>query len=382
MPNKLIKNNALYLYGPVGGSFWSDEGFTATDVLDALGELPGDEIDVHINSGGGLAFDGIAIYNALKASDKLIRTHVDGIAASAASIIAMAGDEVVMHDGALMMVHDASGFTMGNAVDHEKTVAVLHKLDGQLANVYSRRTGKKAEAMRAMMDAETWMDCDEAVAQGFATAKVAEASAAVSGFAYHSYKNAPMHLKGIGWQAGDQRSAVFTPNPEAVARFTAAIAAVVPEPPIVKPQEKVVMNLETLRAEHPALYAEVMALGVAAERARVSGIMELSAPGAEAVLSAAIANGQTRGDAAEALLRAERSTRVAALATAAADEAALAGLRAQPPAPPAAKPGDGLEGEAKYKAEWQAMSEDDRSGFFDRFGTYKTHRTMEEAKRH
>src|SRR4051812_38410199 len=104
MAHRLIRNGDLVLNGPVGGSFFSETGFSDNDVIEALTELEGD-ITVRINSGGGSAFQGIGIFNALKAHDGKVTVAVDGIAASAASIIAMAGEDIVMREGAMMMIH-------------------------------------------------------------------------------------------------------------------------------------------------------------------------------------------------------------------------------------------------------------------------------------
>ncbi len=115
MPSRLIVNGELVLFGTVGmvSFFDEDDGFTAIEVQRALAEMNGD-IVVKINSGGGVAFDGLAIHNALKDFAGKVTVFVQGIAASAASIIAMAGDEVVMQAGALLMIHDGSGLTLGD----------------------------------------------------------------------------------------------------------------------------------------------------------------------------------------------------------------------------------------------------------------------------
>lgn len=193
MPSDLIVDGELMLYGPVGGSWWDDGGFTATEVLQALAEMEGD-ITVRLNSGGGIAWDGIAIYNALHARASKVTVVIDGVAASAASVIAMGGDDIVMRTGALMMIHDASTITWGTAEDHEKSAALLGKLDGQLAAVYAARTGLDLSEISGLMDAETWMDGAEAVEKGFATAAGAEKAAKASAFDYRLYAHAPKPL--------------------------------------------------------------------------------------------------------------------------------------------------------------------------------------------
>ncbi|RVD66413.1 ClpP-like prohead protease/major capsid protein fusion protein [Mesorhizobium sp. M7A.F.Ca.ET.027.03.2.1] len=168
MPN-LIVNGELVLYGPVGISdFWEDTGFTAIQVMSALSELRGD-VTVRINSAGGIAYEGVAIYHLLKNHDGKVRIVIDAIAASAASVVAMAGDEIVMPEGTVMMIHNPSGITFGNADDHRETADLLEQLGTIWAQVYVKRTGLPETEIAAMMKAETWLSGDEAVAKGFAT---------------------------------------------------------------------------------------------------------------------------------------------------------------------------------------------------------------------
>jgi ATP-dependent protease ClpP protease subunit len=117
----LLVNGALQLYGAVGITW--DEGFSVSDVAAALAEHGEGDLTVRINSGGGIATDGMAIYSLLKTHPGEITMIVDGVAASAASLIAMAGDKRQMMDGAMLMIHDPATITLGNAAEHEKTVA-------------------------------------------------------------------------------------------------------------------------------------------------------------------------------------------------------------------------------------------------------------------
>lgn len=201
MKHRLIKGDSLVLYGTVGATpFFFDEedeefrGFTDVEVVKALSELKGD-INVRINSGGGIATQGSAIYNSLRAYDGNVTIYVDGIAASAASIIAMAGDEVVMREGSMMMIHNASGITMGTARDHNKAIEALSRLDTSMAGIYAKKTGGTTKAARAMMDEETWFTAQEAVDEGLADRTDEEqlAEEAVA-FDYRMYANAPDHL--------------------------------------------------------------------------------------------------------------------------------------------------------------------------------------------
>lgn len=187
---KLIVDGELVLYGTVGGSVFSDEGFSAREVVDALSTLKGD-IAVRINSGGGSVFDGVAIYEALKAHRGAVTVHVDGIAASAASVIAMAGKTIVVPDAAMLMIHNAWTVTVGDASDHAKSAGVLEKINGQLADVYAKRAKLKRAYVAELMDDETWMTGGEAVDMGFAD-RTSEAEATYARFDYSQYRHAPL----------------------------------------------------------------------------------------------------------------------------------------------------------------------------------------------
>lgn len=141
-------------------------GVSAEDVAQALENITADEIEVQINSMGGDAFDGVAIYNALRSHPAQITTRVDSLAASAASIIAQAGDRRVMLTGSQMMIHDAWGLAIGNAGVMRETAEVLDKMSDTLAVIYEERSGR--DGMRDAMLSESWYTHDEAVEAGLA----------------------------------------------------------------------------------------------------------------------------------------------------------------------------------------------------------------------
>ena len=191
----VLQNGELVLYGFVGANYY-DEGFTAKDVLYALAEVGRDtDITVRINSPGGYTDDGISIYNAFKTHKGTVTVYVDGVAASAASIIAMAGKERIMRTGAMMMIHDPSSGTWGTAGDHEKSRDYLEKLGDQMAGIYSDHTGEDAATIRADMRKEIWLTGEEAVSRGFATKTEKLNAVAFSAFNYPLYANAPDNLK-------------------------------------------------------------------------------------------------------------------------------------------------------------------------------------------
>ncbi len=153
----------VYIYDEVG--FW---GVTAADFANELRGVRAETITCHINSPGGEVFDGIAIYNALKQHPAKVTIYVDSLAASVASVIAMAGDRVVMGEGAQMMIHNAHGLCLGNETDMRQMADLLERQTDNLAGFYARRAGGDKQKWRDLMAAETWFSADEAVAAGLA----------------------------------------------------------------------------------------------------------------------------------------------------------------------------------------------------------------------
>lgn len=144
-------------------------GVSAKNFLNDLRSVTSTDVDVEINSPGGDVFAGLAIYNGLRASGKKINVKVLGLAASAASLVAMAGDTIEMPENAFMMVHNPWGFAMGGADEMRSTADVLDKIGTSLVSTYAKRTGKSDAEVTALLDAETWMTAQEAVDAGFAT---------------------------------------------------------------------------------------------------------------------------------------------------------------------------------------------------------------------
>jgi len=161
----------LLVYEEIGENFWTGGGVTARSVkqsIDSAGAF--DSVSLRINSPGGDAFEGAAIYALLGSLGKPVNVFVDGIAASAASIIAMAGETITMSHVGMMMVHNAMCFCMGDGDDMRKCADVLDKVSASIGAAYVARTGKTADEISAIMDAETWMSAQDCVDQGFATA--------------------------------------------------------------------------------------------------------------------------------------------------------------------------------------------------------------------
>lgn len=208
----IYRDGALRLYGVVGGDGYWEDGFSASDVIEALAEHGRDnDLTVHVNSPGGVVAEGVAIYNALTAHKGKVRIEVDALALSSASLIAMSGDEIVMRTGALMMIHEPSGFTSGPATEHERARDLLDKIAGQMAGIYADRSGKTIEDVRAAMRGELWLTETEAVEQGYATVAEAADTTAWAAFDYRVYTKAPRALTALaaerGWKMPDTNAA-------------------------------------------------------------------------------------------------------------------------------------------------------------------------------
>lgn len=154
----------VMIYDAIGGWF----GIQTSEFVKELNDLDVDEIELHLNSPGGAAFDGIAIHNALRQHKAKVIVMVDGLAASAASIVAMGADEIAMARGSQMMIHDATAIAWGNAAAQRKTAEVLDKLSAGMAAVYAAKAGGTPGEWRTAMLAETWYSADEAVEAGLA----------------------------------------------------------------------------------------------------------------------------------------------------------------------------------------------------------------------
>jgi len=153
----------VHIYDEIG--YW---GVTAAEFVAELSQVTASAIDVHLNSPGGEIFDGIAIMNALRSHPATVTTYVDSLAASIASVIAMAGDRIVMAPNSQLMIHDGSGICIGNAAEMREMADLLDRQSDNIAAVYADRAGGTVEEWRARMTAETWYSAEEAVAAGLA----------------------------------------------------------------------------------------------------------------------------------------------------------------------------------------------------------------------
>lgn len=162
--------NTISIYDVIGEDWWTGGGFTAKRAGAALRSIGKGPVTVNINSPGGDMFEGIAIYNLLREHPGEVTVNVMGLAASAASIIAMAGDRISMALGSFLMIHNAWGVVIGNRHDMREAADLFDGFDGALADIYEARTETKRGDIVRMMDAETFMPPSDAVAKGFADA--------------------------------------------------------------------------------------------------------------------------------------------------------------------------------------------------------------------
>ena len=297
----ILDGSKLTLSGTVGDDWWGD-AFTYEDVLLALAAVDdASDLTVHINSGGGGATEGAAINALLAARTGRTDVVVEGIAASAASLIAMAGETVSMADGAVMMIHDPAGFTMGTSADHAKQIEALEALATAYARVYAAKSGKTTDEAREVMKAERWYAADEAIAEGFADAKIERPAAAVAMFDYQQYAHAPKKLRAQAknWlKANPQaaRSAAPGQKETKMTDKTPADAKPADQPEVAKAQADAVKADRERRA---AIMALDEAKGREALAEHLYASTEMSVDAVKATLAAASATEKPQPDAAK-----------------------------------------------------------------------------------
>ncbi|MEK7952774.1 head maturation protease, ClpP-related [Luteolibacter soli] len=170
------KKAAIHILDAI--SWWT--GNDARTFQQRLAAIDADEIDLYLNSPGGSVFEGVTIYNLLVAHKATVTVHVLGLAASIASVIALAGDTVHIAENAMFMIHNPSAGVWGEAEELRKVAGVLDKITESILNTYEERTKLTRDQLRTAMAATTYYTADEAVTSGFATAKVASVKAAAA----------------------------------------------------------------------------------------------------------------------------------------------------------------------------------------------------------
>lgn len=246
----------ISIYDEIG--FW---GVTAQSFSKDLKALGNDlkQINLHIHSPGGDVFDGIAIYNLLKNHPANVTVYIDGLAASMASVIAMAGNEVIMPENAMMMIHKPWGIQGGDAEDMRKYADLLDKVENTLIPAYANKTGKTPEELAEMLSAETWLNGKECVEQGFAD-KLAEplvAMASIKSRKLEDFENMPKAMKDMLFKP--QGNAGATPAPQATAT-SAQSAQPTPAAPVNQAPSAPVDNTAQVQAELNKRNADIKAV--------------------------------------------------------------------------------------------------------------------------
>ncbi|MGG0219216.1 head maturation protease, ClpP-related [Bacillus mycoides] len=165
MENNNQSKEVVYMYGVVAKGMFGD--ISSQGVREMLDKVTADEIEIHINSNGGDAFEGIAICNYLRNHPSKVTAVIDGIAASAASLIAMGADKIVMPSNTTMMVHRASTYAFGNADSLEKQSKMLRDVDDALIQSYNNRFNGEFFELESLLDNETYMTAEKAKSFGF-----------------------------------------------------------------------------------------------------------------------------------------------------------------------------------------------------------------------
>lgn len=239
----------ISIYDEIG--FWGVSAASfAQDLKDCGNNLK--QINLHIHSPGGDVFDGIAIYNLLKNHPANVTVYIDGLAASMASVIAMAGNEIIMPENAMMMIHKPWGIQGGDAEDMRKYADLLDKVENTLIPAYANKTGKTPEELAEMLSAETWLNGKECVEQGFAD-KLAEplvAMASIKSRKLEDFENMPKAMKDMLFKP--QGNAGSTPVTQATQTEQSA--------PVNKTQTVTVDNTAQVQAELNKRNADIKAV--------------------------------------------------------------------------------------------------------------------------
>lgn len=267
----------VQVQGVIDGG-WLDDGTSTAEIIAALAEHPdAKKIDVHINSVGGSLWGGIALYNVLEAHPAEVTSYVDGLAASAASIVAMAG-KTVMGRGAMMMIHNPMAAVMGDARELRRTAADLDKAQASLLAVYKAKTGKDGAELRAMLDAETFLTAEQAVRQGFAN-EIADGAVEVKAEGEQVFFNSVAFPR-TGMPAQFLAMATASPPVDPAEPEAPAEPAEPAVPPPAEPAPAAAAtNAADVAKAIAAARAEGHAAGIAEERARIKAIDELPVRG-------------------------------------------------------------------------------------------------------
>lgn len=272
------KDPELLVYGEI--SEWY--GVDSKSFAEQLKDITSKNINVRINSPGGEVFAASAIYSMLKRHPANITVYIDGIAASAASVIAMAGNKVIMPENAMMMIHNPLTWTYGNANEMREVADLLDKVRETLVATYRDKTGMDDASIIELLDAETYLTASEALEYGFideietavkVAASLTRNKMVVNGVSLNPERFAKMPDSWLNKPAAEDKPKRTGPAGNN------------------QPKENKTMDLDQLKADHPELYTQVLAQGEQAgidkERARIKSIEEMAMPGHDALTAKA-----------------------------------------------------------------------------------------------
>lgn len=273
-----------------------------TKIIDSAIRNKVNELTVVINSGGGSVFSASEIYTELKKFIGRVKVEIVGVAASAASVIAMAGTTVEMSPTGQLMIHNASTSTWGDYREMDHTSDFLQKVNQSIMNAYTVKTGKSSDELKGLMDAETWMTAQEAKESGFIDSIMFENEVGAVASAER-----PELINGVLPQE------VINKVREQLANDK-SLSVVNSTPQQFKKEESEVntkMTIEELKAQHPDLYNQILNLGkedgVSAERKRIQEIEDIASPGNEEIINKAkFESGVTAAETAMEILKAQK----------------------------------------------------------------------------
>ena len=255
----------ITIYDAIGASFWDEKAVSAKQFVDDLNGL-GDGVDsitLRINSPGGDVFDGVAIHNALKNHKAKVTARVDGIAASIASYIAMAADKIVMPANSFLLLHNASGFSFGNADDMRSVAEDLDRIDKSIIATYATRSGQTASKVKALLKEDRLMDASEAKQLGYADEVVKEVK--IAAFSDVAFRLLPKAVADrFRAETGTQQAGNAPPSPAAPQRAAEPATSLPPSPadPVSTPagqsgqQAAQVIDIGTVKAQGIAEHSE------------------------------------------------------------------------------------------------------------------------------
>lgn len=292
----------ILIYGEIGADFWG-EGNDPKKFAEQLQQIKASTLTVRINSGGGDLFAGLAMYSALKQFKGKVVTYIDGLAASAASIIAMAGNEVIMPKNAILMIHNASTVSYGDHNQFRKLADDMETSTNAMVETYMAKTGMSSEVIKAMMDAETYLSANDALAQGFIDSIDEDIQLSAS------INNGEIVINGI--------------NTALPANKVAKISELLAIKPVkanktqnnhINKEPVMSLTLEAFKQNHPDICEQIKAQayqdGVQVERERIKSIEELEMQGHRDIcVKAKFETGISAPEVAITIIKAEKQQR-------------------------------------------------------------------------